>query len=162
MFPIKSPDKHVSCIHGVIRPLYLIGRLIGFFPFSVQIQMNGKRSKVYFTLIDFIVFVIHATLYGSLAFINVQHNFMASPSVSPLLIFGTRSLMVFGILNGLLCIFADLFNRFKIFEIFDRCQLFDCQVISVSLEYIFHCIVTFLFKFYSDESARIRTKLQAH
>lgn len=130
MFSIKSPEKQVNCIYGVIRPLYLIGRSIGFFPFSVKIQMNGKCSKVYFTLIDFIVFVIHVSVYGSFAYINIQHNLMASDIVSPLLIPGTRTLLIFGILNGILCISADLYNRFNIFHIFDQCQMFDGQVIE--------------------------------
>lgn len=132
MFSIKSPEKHVNCIYGVIRPLYLFGRFIGFFPFSVKIQMNGKNSKVYFSFIDFIVLVIHVAVYGSFAYINIQHNLLASQSTSPLLLVGTRALLILGILNGILCISADLWNRFKIFKIFDHFQMFDCQVLSVT------------------------------
>lgn len=132
MFSIKSPENKVNCIYGVIRPLYIGARLIGFFPFSVEIQLNGKNSKVYFTLIDSIIFVIHLTIYACFAYINTQHNFMENVAASPLLILGTRTLLVLGITNGIVCISADLCNRYRIFNIFVRCQNFDVQVIVVS------------------------------
>lgn len=129
MFSIKSPENHVNCIYGVIRPLYLIGRLIGFFPFSVQIQLNGKNTKVYFTLIDFIVFVIHVSVYATFVYINVENNLIEFPSLSPLFTLGTKSLLILGIANGIVCISADWCNRFKIFKIFDQCQNYDVQVL---------------------------------
>lgn len=132
MFSIKSPENQGNCIYAVIRPLYIGTRLIGFFPFSANIQLNGKRSKVYFTLIDFIVFVVHVTLYACFAYQNIQHNFMESAAASPLLILGTRTLLVLGITNGILCISGDLCNRKNIFNLLVQCHNFDVQVIIFS------------------------------
>lgn len=134
MFSIKSPGNQVNCIYGVIRPLYLIGRLFGFFPFSVNIQLNGKNSRVYFKLIDFIVFVLHLSVYTFFVFLNMKYNFLQNQSASPLLTLGTRTLLIFGIANGIVCISADLCNRFKILKIFDQCQQFDVQVIVISFK----------------------------
>lgn len=128
MFSIKSPGNQVNCIYGVIRPLYLYARLIGFFPFSVKIQLNGKKCKIYFTLIDFVVLVMHLTLYAFFVYANIQHNFLENAAASPLLTFGARTLLIFGIMNGILFIPADLCNRHKIFSILVRCQNFDDQV----------------------------------
>lgn len=135
MFSIKSPQNKVNCIYGVIQPLYIGARLIGFFPFSVKTQLNGKNSKVYFALIDFIVFVIHITMYACFAYLNIQHNYMEIPAASPLLILGTRTLLILGLTNGILCISADLCNRYKIFKIFILCQNFDVQVTVMSYNF---------------------------
>lgn len=128
MFSIKSPGNQVNSIYGVIRPLYILTRFIGFFPFSVKIHLNGKNSEVYFTLIDLIVFAMHLTVFGFFAYINIQHNFIENPAASPLLIFGTRMLLIMGLINGILCISADLYNRHKIFNILVQCHNFDVQV----------------------------------
>lgn len=135
MFSIKSPENQVNCIYGVIRPLYIGTRLIGFFPFSVKIQLNGKHSKAYFTLIDFIVFVVHIIVYGFFAYQNIQHNYLENPAAAPLLILGTRTLLVLGIINGILCISADLCNRHKIFNLLIQCHNFDVQVIVLSYDF---------------------------
>lgn len=135
MFSIKSPENQVNCIYGVIRPLYLYARLIGFFPFSVQIQLNGKNNKIYFTLIDFVILVVHLTFYAFFVYANIQHNFMENTAASPLLTFGSRTLLIFGIANGIVFISADLCNRYKIFSILVRCQNFDDQVMIGSLSF---------------------------
>ncbi len=131
MFSLKSPENQVNCIYGVIRPLYLLGRLFGFFPFSVQIQSNGKNSRIHFTLIDFIVFAMHVSIYAAFTYLNFACDFLENKLASPLLILGSRGLLIFGIGSGIVCISADLCNRFKILKIFHQCQHFDDQVIGV-------------------------------
>lgn len=128
MFSIKLPANQINCIYAVVRPLYIGARIFGFFPFSAKIQLDGKKSAVYFTSIDCIIFVVHLTIYASVAYINMSHNYLENPTASYLLIFGTRILLVLGLINGIICISSDLFNRNQIFNIFDQCQYFDVQV----------------------------------
>lgn len=128
MFSIKSPENQQNCIYSVFRPMYIAARIFGFFPFSVKIQLNGKKSKIHFTLIDFFVFVINLTICAYFAYININHDFISNPSVSPLLVIGARTLLILGISSGIFCISADLWNRYHILNIFDQCQYFDIQV----------------------------------
>lgn len=129
MFSMKPPNNERNSIYNVVRPMYVGARIFGFFPFSVKIQLHEKKRAVYFTIIDFIVFFIHLTIYAWLAYININNTFMKNSAAPPLLMLGIRTLLIFGLTSAILCISADLCNRHRIFNIFEQCQCFDIQVI---------------------------------
>lgn len=136
---MKAPENKLHCIYGVIRPLYILARIFGFFPFSVKMKSNGKNS-ISFQFIDFIVIVTQITIHSCFTFINLYYNFMELRSASQLLILGMKIGLVFGQGNAIAFMLADLWNRNHIFDIFNLCQDFDSQVIvALDLNLIYCC-----------------------
>lgn len=127
MFSIKAPGNKPLCIYGVIRPLYIIARLYGFFPFSMKIASNGK-SRIHFTFIDFIVFVTQILVYSCFTYVHIFNNLMENSATSPLLALGMRIGLIFGLLNSVAFLLADLCNRYRIFDILNLYYDFDSQV----------------------------------
>lgn len=127
MFTINTPKNKPLCIYGVIRPLYIVARLFGFFPFSMKTESNGQ-SRIHFTFIDFVVFVVQVLIYSYFAYVNIFYNLMENTEASTLLVLGMRIGLIFGLANAVAFLFGDLCNRHRIFDIFNLCQNFDYQV----------------------------------
>lgn len=128
MFTINSPKNELLCIYGVIRPLYVVAHCYGFFPFSLSTDTNGVR-RINFTTVDLITLLIQVTIYSCFAYVNMAYNLLDNESaMSPILALGIRIGIIFGLMNSVAFVFADLFNRYQILDIFKLYQKFDLKV----------------------------------
>lgn len=127
MFPINAPTTKPECIYGVIRPLYIVARIFGFFPFSVKIESN--RKSIHFTFIDLTILIVQIAVYSFLTYVHIFYNLVANTATSALLALGMRIGLIFGLINPIAFLLADLCNRYQIFDIFNLCEDFDSQVI---------------------------------
>lgn len=148
MLAIHAPKKKPLSIYDVIRPLYIVARLFGFFPFSVKIESNGK-SKTCFTFIDFTIFVIQVAVYSCFTYINIVYSPVENSATSPLLALIMKFGLTLGLSKGVAFLCADLFNRYRIAEIFNMCQDVDLQVIGEFR--LSHC-TTFSLKHFQMQS----------
>ncbi|XP_037040848.1 putative gustatory receptor 28b [Bradysia coprophila] len=124
MFTINSQKDKPLCIYGVFRPLYIIARVFGFFPFSLNLETNDIR----FTTIDLFVFVVQVAIYSCTTYLNIIYNLVEFLVMSALLAQGLRIGVIFGLLNSIAFLFADLCHRHQAFDIFILYQDFDLQM----------------------------------
>lgn len=129
MFSIDTPKDRPLCVYGVIRPLYVIARWFGFFPFSLNVETN----QIHFTTIDFVIFVVQIAIYSCTTYLNLIHNLVQFLVMSPILSQGLRIGIIFGLLNSIAFLFADLSHRHQVFEIFKMYQDFDSQVNCITV-----------------------------
>lgn len=127
MFTIDAPKNKPLPIYGVIRPLYIVARFCGFLPFTLKTDKSGA-CRICFTIIDSLIFFIQISIYSCLAYVNIVHDLMGKSSTPPIIALGTRIGLIFGLMNSVGFLVAELFNRHQIFDVFKLYQDFDSQV----------------------------------
>ncbi len=130
MFTIDAPKNKPLSIYSVIRPLYIVARFCGFFPFSLKTDKSGI-CRICFTIFDSVIFFIQVSIYSCFTYVNMAYDLMGNAdnsTLSPILALGTRLGLIFGLMNSVGFLFAELFNRHQIFDVFRLFLDFDSQV----------------------------------
>lgn len=123
-----SNSRRLNFVHS-FKPIYILSRIFGFMPFTIAYNSDGGIQRARITVIDFIWFTISIGVYifstlNFIAFImrtQVPHSYIT-------LAYATRSIIIMRKLFYIVCIAADMCNRFKLVEILKKIGHFDEKV----------------------------------
>lgn len=105
----------------VFRPMYILTRCYGLFPYSI----NWKLNEPFVSKIDFFIFALHILLYAGYTVLNLYCDTNKSAKLPEVLRVGNRINLICGISSGVAAITMDLLNREKIRKIFQKFENFD-------------------------------------
>lgn len=115
-------------VFGVVFPVYLIGRCLGFLPFSVNFDTKHKTSRVTLNPFDVVWFVTMLSVYGACMAFNFQYDFHSSQTNSLILIVSGRITLIGGFFMADCALIADMLNRKCIWSIITKFHEFDEEV----------------------------------
>lgn len=107
--------------------IYLFARLFGFWPFSFDLQKNGKVCRSYVTAIDYIWFAISLSVYSFFIYFNDVEHYTVLP-YSFVEVVASQLTLIGGVLIAMLSVVLDLWNRDRIRKIFVKLNEFDDEV----------------------------------
>lgn len=166
LYQCKSDDfstKKVESVRPVklnfeycIRPIYYISRVCGLLPFSVTRNLNRDIEAPRMNTFDRLFFTLSICWYLFLtytSFCHIQH--WQSLNISHVLTIGNYSLLMIGLIFGVLTITMDMLNRNRLVDILKKFIIFDQNVIFkcysfVIISILCYLIVYFECKFYAD------------
>lgn len=133
MFPLYVRNDNANSILGVFRPIYVVARIFGLFPFSVNLEKSSfVRNNALLSKTDLLLFAFHMALYSSYAYLNVCTNTNKYITMAPVLSTGTRLVLVGGIFACIGIVIGELLNRKNVWKIFRRLELCDREVIGIN------------------------------
>lgn len=126
--PIAS--EKVSNFYDCIRPVYILSRLLGLFPFTIHIDSNGIAKSVEIRVFDAILFV--GSIVSQLVFSCVGLYFVTSRAVggTDSAVFHTSRVIFgfFGFVLWLLSASLDMLNRNRFLKLIQDLTVFDQNV----------------------------------
>lgn len=128
MFSLYVRNDNSNNILGVFRPIYIIARIVGLFPFSIKLQQSFALIKPFISKVDFILFTLHMAVYASFALFNILTDTSKYIQASSVLEIGNRAILIGGILCGIAAVVFDLLNRKKVWKVFQKFERFDQEV----------------------------------
>lgn len=124
-----------------IRPIYYISRACGLLPFSITRNSNREIQTPRINVFDFLFFTLSIIWYLFLTY-NSFHGIQYWPSLnrSQVLTVSNYSLLILGLIFGVLTITMDMFNRTRLVAILKKFITFDQNVIFY-LSFVFDIIL---------------------
>lgn len=112
---------------SIVSWIYVIARVFGFLPFSVEYNEKQKISKVHVTILDVFWFIFAIAIYAMVIVSSAVHHY-AKASFSGIEILATILITIEGGLIAIISIVMDMFNRKRIFRIMIKLNEFDEEV----------------------------------
>lgn len=128
MFSLYVRNKNSNNIIGAFRPIYIIDRIIGMFPFSVNFDQSLILNKPFISKVDVVLFILHISVYTGFAVFNIVTNLGEYDKLSTVLEIGNRVVLIGGISSGIGVVVIDLLNRNNVCTIFQKLEIFDREV----------------------------------
>lgn len=125
MFSLIIPKKKSKSIYGVLRPLYHFVRTMGLFQFSADLH-EIPDHQIYLTNMDWLIVTFQFIAVVTFTILSMVNS--SQPSKNSILDLGSRILMRAGMVSDCIFILLNLFNRRKIWSIFQRMDEFDVEV----------------------------------
>lgn len=133
--PLKNPfqiytknSTRPNCTFSCgFRPIYIVSRVFGQMPFSIEFDSNGVIHRPAIKMLDALWFLISIICYICITYFAFDY-FRSDGSFNPLLTFSyVGNNFVFGIciINGLLAIVLDMCFRFVFVDAFKKIIVFD-------------------------------------
>lgn len=115
---------------SIVSWIYVIARVFGFLPFSVEYNEKKRINKVHVTILDVLWFIITITIYAliisSSAVIHYYNNELLS--MSNIEILATILITIEGGVIAIISIVMDMFNRKRVLKIMLKLNEFDDEV----------------------------------
>lgn len=127
MFSFIIPKKKSKSIYSVLRHLYFYIRTMGLFQFSANLK-EIPQLQIYLTNMDWLMVVLQLTITLIFATLSMTLANYSQPGRSSMLSLGSRILMRSGMASNCVFIIFNVFNRQKIWSIFQRMDEFDVEV----------------------------------
>lgn len=127
MFSFIIPKKKSKSVYSVLRQMYFYIRTMGLFQFSANLK-EIPELQIYLTNMDWLMVVLQLTfilVFTTLSMTWVNYN---QPGRNSMLSLGSRILMRTGMIANCAFIIFNVFNRQKIWSIFQRMDEFDVEV----------------------------------
>lgn len=118
------------------KPIYYFSRLLGLMPFKIVCNLNGEFRVPRVGKLDGIWFIAAICVYLSLTFFVCQHidlnmNLSRSENV---LVHGNHLRIASNLICDAIAICMDMWNRFKLVNLFKKVLVFDKKVSLVTLD----------------------------
>lgn len=125
----KADRLRAENFYDCIRPVYILSRIFGLLPFSINYDTNGHAESVCVRMFDAIWFA--GAMAINLIFIYFMIDFIkgSSPTRSAFSEFGGRLILIFSLVNSSLSIILDLFNQSRLLKISKDFFAFDAEVV---------------------------------
>lgn len=125
--------KRAQSVFAVAYPIYIISRIIGFMPFSIECDdsRSHRLSTTKITIFDIVWMVLAIGVQVFFIVITSIHDFQSQITDSRIAIFSGRMTLWVGYLMAIIAIFLDFVNRRRIWEILVRMDEFDEQLIEM-------------------------------
>lgn len=112
-----------------IRPIYYFSRICGLMPFTIVQSSTDDIQTVRVTKLDFLWFITSVSLYSLMAIVCFQTtNYEGNSNKSEVLLIGDRLLLTISLMTSVMKIFFDMFNRFRLIDIWKKLAYFDKEV----------------------------------
>lgn len=115
-------------VFGVVFPVYVIGRCLGFWPFSVIFDRKHRTSRVKLRVFDYIWFTVTLGIFGTCLGYNIRYDYHSSQTDSLILIVSGRFILIGGFIMSIAALIADMANRKNIWKIITKFFEFDEEV----------------------------------
>lgn len=124
----SSRSVHLNFMHS-FRPIYYVSRCFGLMPFSIVSDLNGMALNPNVCAVDILWFITSISLYTILTVITYKNmGFAKAASVPFVLIFADDMILAIGLINAIILIILDMYNRSKLVDILKMFQIFDAEV----------------------------------
>lgn len=128
MFAVVIPNKKSKSIYSVLRQMFFYFRTMGLLQFSVDLNEIPDR-QIHLTNMDWFIFGFQLTTVVILTILSMALVNYSNPNKSSILSLSSRILMRCGMVSNCVFIILNLFNRQKVWSIFQRMDEFDVEVI---------------------------------
>lgn len=132
MFPLYVRNGDSNNILGVFRPMYILARIAGLFPFSVNLDQSFVVNQPFVSKVDILILILHISVYAAYTFLNIYTNTHKYVQLSSVLDNGKTVVLVGGITSSIAVIIFDFLNRKNVWKIFRKLELFDREVKQVA------------------------------
>lgn len=128
MFSIIIPKKKSKSIYSVLRQMFFYIRTMGLLQFSANLNETPDR-QIYLTNMDWFIFGFQLTTVVIFTILSMTLVNYSNINKSSILSLGTRILMRCGMVSNCVFLIFNLFNRRRIWSVFQRMDEFDMEVI---------------------------------
>lgn len=125
MFWRKGHPKYGDI--SIIWWIYVMSRVFGLMPFSVDYVVKEKRSKVHVSVFDWLRFFITIFIYAYLISYSISFDIERMPT-TPMEFYLSVLLLACSCILVLSSIIMDMFNRKRIWKIMINLNVFDREV----------------------------------
>lgn len=140
MFSVIIPKKKSKSVYSVLRQMYFYIKTMGLLQFSANLNEAPDR-QIYLTKMDWFIFGFQLTTIVIFTILSMALANYNNPNKSSILSLGSRILMRCGMVSNCVFLILNLFNRRKIWSIFQRMDEFDvgvsfyllCQTLGVQI-----------------------------
>lgn len=128
MFPLYVSFDKSENIFGPFRYVYIFARLWGYIPFSVNVKHVPLPSEVKLSFVNSLVLMIQISVYVVVLVLTLTYHSRNTAHISDLIFHGLNKLNELGIFCGPFFLLADVVNRQRIWNIFQKFLYFDREV----------------------------------
>lgn len=128
MFSLYIRNDNSNNMLGVFRPMYIITRIFGLFPFSVNLANPFVLNQPSLSKVDILIIILHISVYAFYTFLNIYTNTQKYVQLPSVLENGNRVALTGGIFLGIVAVFNDLLNRKNVWNIFQKLEFIDREV----------------------------------
>lgn len=137
---ITRNKKTALNIHNVARPIYIISRFCGMFPFSIRYNANAEMENVFVTKFDAILFLVSISFYTAIVYFSVNLRLIGAVMKENLLVSIILINLLAALLLAILCICMNMIQREKLLFILQQIDSFDQSIksLGVKMDYAKH------------------------
>lgn len=128
MFSIIIPTKKSKSIYNVLSQMFVYIRTMGLLQFSANLN-EIPAHQIYLTHMDWFMFGVQLTCVVIFTILSMTLANYGQGSMISMLHLGSRILMRCGMVSNCVFLIINLFNRQRIWSIFQRMDEFDVEVI---------------------------------
>lgn len=110
------------------RPIYIVSRVFGLLPFSLTFHSNGEVQKPNVSKLDIVWFGISLSFLLNAISMSIAIQKSSGKKGSLISILGDMWMLFAGLINGVLTIVLDMYNRHKFVDIIKKINTFDREV----------------------------------
>lgn len=127
MFSLTIPKKKSKSVYSVVRQIFYFIRTMGLFPFSANLH-EAPDHQIYLTNMDWFIVAFQFAIVVIFTILSMTLVNYSQPNKNSILSLGSRILMRMGMVSNCVFLMLNVFNRRKIWSIFQRMDEFDVEV----------------------------------
>lgn len=125
---VKKPPEKVLTIYNCVWPVYILSRLYGLCPFTIQYTEKGHMENVRVSVFDAIGFILAIGFNCMLLFCLFNTLIFGDTVEITVLFMANRTTLVFALASSTLFIPMDMLNRKRLLKMFKQFHTFDKEV----------------------------------